>query len=186
MICEEIWKPIKEYEGYYEVSNRGRVRGLDRILSNNYRWPGRIMKFKTNRYGYYSICLHKNGIKDERRVHRLVMEAFVGPLPVKGHTRHLDGNKLNNCLENLAYGDARSNHADMIAHGTSPKGDRHPGKKLSTEDVLFILKSLENGAVGRLLAKSFGVSPATISLIKNRKNWSHLSTNLAIYGEMQM
>ena len=77
MINIEEWKPIKDYEGLYEVSNLGRVRGLDRKVENRTNIvKGRILKLKTTRLGYYAVSLQNQKIK-WYTVHRLVAQAFI-------------------------------------------------------------------------------------------------------------
>ena len=80
----ECWKPIKDYEGIYEVSNYGRVKSLERVIYNSgtknglYTIHEKIIKQRINkkRYGYCELSLHKNGKEKRFKVHRLVAEAF--------------------------------------------------------------------------------------------------------------
>lgn len=102
----EIWKPIKGYEGRYEVSNIGRVKSLNYLNTHTES----LLSLCKNESGYLQVGLYigKRGVK--RYVHRLVYEAFVGELPVfnptgRGRERmeinHIDENPLNNRVENL-------------------------------------------------------------------------------------
>lgn len=114
---KEIWKPIKGYEGYYEVSNLGNLRSMERIVKCN----GYPKQTKTSlllplidRQGYYYIQLHKEGKVKTFKVHRLVAMAF---LPNDNHYKyinHKDENKGNNCVENLEWCTAKYN----INYGT--------------------------------------------------------------------
>ena len=88
---QEIWMSVRDYVGLYEVSNWGRVRSY---------YTGKVLKpCKTN--GYLNVCLCKDGKKGMFLVHRLVYEAFCGPIPKGMVTDHCDGCRANNCLENL-------------------------------------------------------------------------------------
>ena len=96
---EEIWKPIKGYEGLYEVSNLGRVKSLKRwhhprenILKN---W------FTTD--GYCATTLSKNSKYKHIRTHRIVAQTFIPKEMNKEEVNHKDGNKLNNCVDNLEW-----------------------------------------------------------------------------------
>lgn len=102
----EIWRPVKDYEGYYEVSNLGRVRSLDKYVNtkcDSMRMRnGRVLKcIKHNEYMW--VSLSKDNIKSKKRVHRLVAEAFI-PNPYNlPYINHKDENKTNNVLENLEW-----------------------------------------------------------------------------------
>ena len=100
----EEWRPIKDYEGLYEVSNMGRVRSLDRIIIDSkgrkHPFEGKIMKLQSDRYGYLYISLNKNG-KRKFKVHRLVAEAFISNPEGKKHVDHINTNKEDNRVENL-------------------------------------------------------------------------------------
>lgn len=99
---EEIWKDIPNYEGFYQVSNLGRVKSLSRTLSNR-PLKGKILKQFPCFRGYMNVVLCKNTYRKHRTVHQLVSEAFLGFTPC-GHKlvpNHKDYNKSNNRLENL-------------------------------------------------------------------------------------
>lgn len=90
----EKWLPISNYEGLYEVSNHGRIKGLK---------TGRILKYNLLKAGYMSVALSKNGKVKRRTVHTIVAEAFVpnpNNLPVVDHK---DDDKLNNLASNLQW-----------------------------------------------------------------------------------
>ena len=98
----EIWKPIKGYEGLYEVSNLGRVKsirfGKERILK-----PG------TDKRGYLHVVLSKNNKQKTHKVHRLVMEAFIPNTDNLPCVNHKDEDKTNNVDTNLEWCDAKYN-----------------------------------------------------------------------------
>ena len=96
---EEIWKPIKEFEGYYEVSNMGRVRSL------NYKRTGKkkILKNIEDHKGYLEVGLTKNGKRKQFKVHRLVAEAFIPNPENKPCIDHINTVKNDNRVENLRW-----------------------------------------------------------------------------------
>ena len=132
----EVWNPVVGYEGLYEVSNLGRVRGLQR---------GKILKQKKDKHGYVVVILSKKGKKKDKRVHRLILEAFVGPLPDGMVTRHLDGDPLNNNISNLQYGSSSENNLDTVRHGRHHWANRThcpQGHKLTPENLTEHSKKL--------------------------------------------
>ena len=109
---EEIWKPLKglvENGDYYEVSNLGRVRSLDRIDSRGIFRKGKILKLGKNQNGYLQVCFCKNGKTKKFLVHRLVAFAFLPNPNVLPQVNHKDENKQNNSLENLEWCDGKYN-----------------------------------------------------------------------------
>lgn len=106
----EDWKLIAGYPDYW-VSNTGRV------VSCRGKEP-REMGGSRNQRGYRMVLLRgSNGEKTLRTVHRLVATAFLGPLPEGMQTRHLDGDKSNNAVSNLAFCTPSQNILDQVTHG---------------------------------------------------------------------
>lgn len=114
----EIWKPVPGFEGIYEVSNMGQLRSLDRVLSSGRRWKGRILKQSLTWNGYFYLNLSKDGIYYRRYLHRLVLEAFVGPSPEGMEACHENGVRGDNRPENLRWDTRTENVKDAIKHGT--------------------------------------------------------------------
>jgi hypothetical protein len=101
---KEIWKDIPGYVGSYQVSDRGRVRGLDRLDVRGRKWKGKILGLRKCSHGYLRAYLYLNKVSSVIRVHRLVLLTFVGPCPKGMESCHGDGIKSNNCLTNLRWG----------------------------------------------------------------------------------
>ena len=128
---KEIWKSIKGYDGVYEVSNFGRVRGLDRYVNYGYSdvlHKGQILKSRCHKNGYYVVTLSSwkqregyenigftiNGITHYKLVHRLVAEAFIPNPNNKKTVNHIDGNKANNCVTNLEWATQSENNLHAV------------------------------------------------------------------------
>lgn len=102
----ETWKPIKGYEGSYEVSNLGNVRGLNRVVqrrTSDRFVKGQIMSKHLMPNGYETVMLRDHGHKKRFYVHRLVAEAFLPNEDNLREVNHKDENKSNNVLENLEW-----------------------------------------------------------------------------------
>lgn len=155
------------------------VNKAGRVISRKRRWLGWLtLKPGLASNGYLTVCLSRqiNG-KTQRKtfcLHELVLCAFVGPMPESAECcRHLDGNKLNNELENLKWGTFAENSHDMDQHGTRALGEKHGGK-LTKEKVLSIRRRHASGITQTKLAKEHGVHQVTISEIVTRKIWRHI------------
>jgi len=173
----EIWKDIVGYEGYYQVSNYGRIRTLDKISKN--RWGeylkrGKMRKLYLTKHGYVQMDLSKFGRKKSFKVHRLLAIAFIPNPENKRCVNHIDGNKTNNHIDNLEWVTDSENviHGFKIGLITRPLGQDHHGSKLTDKDVLYIRseKSISNVEI----AKKYGLCRSTIIKIKSRILWSHI------------
>lgn len=161
---KEIWKPVIGFDDY-EVSTLGRVR------SHKSAEP-RILKPTPQRSGHLQLWLRKDGETHAVRVHRLVLEAFVGPCPEGLICSHDDDDPTNNCLSNLTWDTYSNNTKQMIKNGrrTQPNpepryGLEHPGHKLTKEQVIAIRNDNRSYSA---IAKDYGVATMTICRCKNR------------------
>lgn len=117
---KETWKPVAGYEGYYEVSSRGRIRSIS--ARRKRKISSRILKSGLRSDGYHNVVLCKDGVARTRTVHRIVAEAFFGPSDLS--VNHKDGNRGNNGAENLEWLSIRGNiHAGNLCK----KGSQFPG-----------------------------------------------------------
>lgn len=114
---KEAWLPIVGYEGYYEVSDRGEVRSLSRTIVRSDGATrikiGMIRRQFTNKKGYKLVTLLKNGEPKTRQVHRLVLEAFVGPCPEGMEACHGPGGPGDNRISNLRWDTQKENRRDI-------------------------------------------------------------------------
>ena len=119
----EVWKDIIGYEGYYKISNLSRVSSVDRVVPS-LRWgeqslKGIIKKYSHNGQGYKIVHLSKHGKVKTTSVHRLVAIHFIENKYLKPQVNHIDGDKLNNSIENLEWVTALENN--VHAHDTGLK-----------------------------------------------------------------
>lgn len=154
-MSNEIWRDVVGFEESYQVNNIGRVRSKSRILK-----PVCITG------GYLAVSL---GYNKQRTVHRLVAAAFFGPSTQM--VLHKDGDRQNNTVQNLYYGDGFDNAADAIRHGTQVRGERQHAAKLTEDDVRLIRNSSASQVE---LSRQLNVTQSCISLIRSKKSWKHV------------
>lgn len=180
-VLPERWLPVVGYEQQYEVSDRGRVRSLDRIvaysqsrfgktISRTHAVKGRLLRPYTEKKGGYQIV--HIGYGNPRTIHTLVLEAFIGPRPERQVGCHDENDSSNNQLENLSWDTHAKNIADKERHGTKLIGEKVFGAKLDEFKVREIRAG--NRAVSEL-ASTYGVARMTIYKILNGKTWKHIT-----------
>ena len=174
---EEIWEDIPDFPGY-QVSNLGNVRSWWLMRQHKLGNKPRLLKLqiqnKSDNYAVAYIGLWRDGKQPRRLVHRLVLEAFVGPCPKGCEACHNDGDSLNNGLENLRWDTMGMNKADAVRHG-SYRGIRNPKSKLTPVQVREI-RSLATRGVSRYdLAETFNMSHSEISRVITHQNWRHVT-----------
>lgn len=176
---QEIWEQIPGYKEYYQVSNLGRVRSLDREyfvdseIKGKYTGTirGRILK-QSIVNGYKRVTLFDNQHnKKGVNVHRIVLIAFVGKSDLV--CNHKDGNKENNCLDNLEWvTQAYNNRHARIEGLNNMYGENHHQAKLTKDDVIEIRHLYESKDIKQnKLAKMFDVSATHINRIVHNKCW---------------
>lgn len=164
---KEIWKPINGFEGFYEISNHGKCRSVDRWIkkSNNASvfFKGKILK-PGMRSGYKRFFLKKEGKVTGEFLHRLVAKAFIDNPFLKPQVNHKDGNKLNNEIENLEWNTEKENSHHAWRTGLNKKiygSSQWLNIQVDQYDIngIFIMrhKSIKYAAI------SIGVNPSSIS-----------------------
>lgn len=99
----EIWKDISQFEGLYQISSLGNVKSLARIVDNRYKKCEKILKPFLNKQGYLYVILCKNGKITDKRINRLVAEAFIPNPSNKAYVNHKNEIKTDNSVENLEW-----------------------------------------------------------------------------------
>ena len=174
----EEWKDIDGFDGFYQVSNTGKIRskGASNGMKDG-RWHLRSLSL--NHDGYFKVRLAKGGKDITQRVHTLVAQAFI-PNPNNYETvNHIDGNKTNNNVENLEWADRHQQlyHAYKMNLKKPMQGKLNANAKLSDDDVRYIRehykrRSTEFGTVA--LGRMFGVSNRVIGLVVAGKSYKNV------------
>lgn len=165
----EEWRPVVGLEGRYAVSSLARVQSFLRTK--------RILKPYCGYKGYFSVALiHPEQGALTRKVHRLVAEAFIGPRPPGLQINHKNGIKADNRPVNLEYVTASENnlHAFLTGLNKPRKGETHASAKLTEADVRQIRQLYAEGTRYYILAKMFGIKPASVKGIITGRNWKHV------------
>ena len=164
---EEVWKPVVGYEDYYEVSNLGRIRSVERSVST--RGNGRrivrstVLSLSTSSR-YINAMMWVEGKQTPIQVHRAVAMAFINNTNNKPQVNHIDGNKHNNFVSNLEWvtGSENAIHASNM-------GLRKPRGRSRSIDASarkqFVLSKRAEGLTNKEISEIMGVCPATVSRI---------------------
>lgn len=169
------FRQVPDFPGYY-VNASGDVMSYHKhgYGTTLYDKPHQL-KPATDRDGYKSVILFQNKGRHAKRIHHLVLEAFVAPRPFAMQCQHLDGSPKNNCIENLAWGTSLENFADRAQYGREPRGQRAPNAKLTEVQVLAIRRiKAESNTTYKTISRQFSVGPEMVSLIVRRKRWTHI------------
>ena len=159
----EQWKIVQGFENYL-VSTLGNVKTIN----------GRFKKVvydNKNSYGY--VELWKNNKGKKFRIHRLVAETFIPNYDNKEQVNHIDGNKTNNCVDNLEWVTPKENVTHAINNNLIilKYGSNNVSAKLKEEDVKFIRENAKVNISVKELAKRYNVSTTNIYNILNNKKW---------------
>ena len=171
-MMDERFLLIEIFPGY-RVSRDGVVQS---------RWSRTVYKTFTEiwlplkpirRGRFLSVNLGMGDKKVARTIHRLVLEAFVGPCAPGLICCHNDGDPTNNRVENLRWDTYQSNSDDMLLHGTRLMGSQI-NAKLNEDDVMVIRKLKSEGVSFVDLSQAFGVTRQNIEFIVHRRSWKQL------------
>jgi hypothetical protein len=144
----EEWKDIDGFEGLYQVSNIGRVRSLNHE-TNGKKYIGKVLSTKVTS-GYPTVLLSNGAKKTLCRVHRLVARTFIENPTKLPEVNHLDGNKNNNCVENLEWCTSRENkiHAWVTGLTKAPPPEKPRMVEQYNNNVLIaVYKSIDIASI---------------------------------------
>lgn len=165
-----------EFEGYH-VTKNGRVFSRRSFSPQNGKFLNfwREKKIVLDKDGRCNVSMRDlNGKMHNRRVHRLVLEAYVGPCPEGMECCHNDGNAKNNNLDNLRWDTQESNHQDNINHKKIVFGEKCYNAKLTEAVVKEIRKLKDDGWSLNKIAKYFNLDFSYIGKICRRECWKRI------------
>jgi HNH endonuclease len=161
IVTMSTWKPYPPAPDRYEVCDLGLVFSLVK---------GEVLRHRFDKWGYPHVRIQINKKKVNRAVHRMVLETFEGPRPAGMECRHLDGDKINNHIDNLQWGSSYDNYLDQVDHGLPPIP---PFKAVLTLEQARLIRQLYRPKVVtlRYLAGLFNVSDFTIQAVVKNRTW---------------
>lgn len=167
----EVWKDISGYEGLYQVSNIGRVKSLCRV------YPGRtkdmVRYFKKEailvpvvNLGYHIVILSKEKKCKKHKIHRLVANAFIEPVPGKKLIDHINSNRSDNRVENLRWCTHSENSSFSKLHNRVPSRLRAVSKISVTGEIIKTYSSIVS-------VKADGYEPSNVSRVVRSNCGTH-------------
>lgn len=176
MTEEEQWLPVVGYEGLYEVSDHGQVRSCDRLVyggsGTHYTRKSQILKQENHRPKgkrcgdtYKRVGLSRNAVKKNVYVHKMVLEAFVGPCPDGMECRHLNSNSSENNRANLSWGTGKQNTLDKLQNDTW-------GSVVTIEIVHEVRRRVYAGERQNSVAKNLCIHKGSVNAIISGRQWS--------------
>lgn len=176
----EVWKDIEGYEGIYQVSNLGRVKGVERLILSekreNFLVSERLFSLVTSGNGYSTLVLSKNNTVKRFYVHRLVAQAFIPNPKNKRVVNHKNGVKTDNQVGNLEWNTYKENLHHAIRLGLiDSNNEKNNASKLKKEDVLEIRRLFDNKIISQKeISVIFNISKTQVHVIVKRKQWTHI------------
>ena len=177
-----IWKPIKNFEEIYLISNHGEVKSLKRKIPvlnhgepNAKSIPEKILKPEELWTGRLRVTLIYKGKKVRPTIHRLVAQHFIPNNEDKPCINHINGNPKNNYVDNLEWCTYKENmdHASRLK--LNARGSKNGASKLTEKKVLQIRALYKTGEYTQeKLSIQYKVSPGCIWNILSRRYWKHI------------
>lgn len=153
-------RPIRGWDDCF-ISRDGRV------------WRnGKEKKLSIGKVGYKVVNFSKNNKSNTFYLHRLLLDAFIGPCPDGCEALHANGDRLDNRLENLRWGTRAENVADALRHGTATVGSKNAQAKLRSHDIGWIKDMNRLGFFAREIAPHFRVSETAIHRVISGKSYT--------------
>lgn len=188
----EIWKDVKDFEGYYQISNKGRIKSLGRNIPVNGGvkfQPERILSTCYSKQGYAKSVLCVDNVKKYVSVHSLVAVAFLPNPDNKPQVNHKNSRRWDNRVENLEWCTAQENiqHAANKGRLACTKGSNN-GAATITESAVFEIreKYATRNYYFKELAEEYGQTFQNISLIVRGKIWSNVGGPISEYNRSKL
>ena len=178
----DIWKPVKGYEGFYEVSSTGKVKSIPRTIMRKDGKPYRVkkerlMKLYVDEDGYHRVELQNAGSAFKTFAHRLVAQSFIPNPKNKPQVNHINGIKDDNRVENLEWVTLQENRDHAVANGlvADQRGMKNPANTLNEKQVLKIVKLKKEGFQPAEIARKIDIPHSNVRNVYYGYTWAWLT-----------
>lgn len=171
----ELWKPIKGYEGFYEVSSKGRVRSVERIDARGQHRKSKILNINKAQ----QVCFFRDGKRKNYLVRKLVVEAFLEKPKANEKLVHVDGNLENNCVENLKWQKRAQRKRNIYRFEDNKTGEVFEGSISDCCDAWGLTKSALLNRTNR------GSVTKTLIGAQGLRTFTNIETGEEFYGTKQ-
>ena len=179
-MSKEVWLPVKGYEGIYEISNKGRLKSLPRMVDNYTKktlFKGGIRKESLDSYGYVKYNMSKDSVTKGMLAHRIVALAFIPNPEKRPQINHINAVKTDNRVENLEWCTPMENIHHSMEMGLQKKrsGEEIHFAILTEKEVIEIRSKYKpRKYTFKRLGIEYGVSYQTIQCIIHKRSWKHI------------
>lgn len=174
----ELWKPIKGYEGFYEISNKGNARSVERLDARGQHRKSKVISIKIIRSAK-QVTLFRDGKRKNFLVKKLVADAFLEAPQANEKLIHVDGNPENNCVENLKWQKKAQRKRNIYRFEDNKTGEVFEGSISDCCDAWGLTKT------ALLCRANKGRVTKTLIGVKGLRTFTNIETGEKFHGTKQ-
>jgi hypothetical protein len=172
---KEIWMDVVGYEGLYQVSNLGRVKGLDRLIYFNKVKKSNILNQYLSKNGYYYVTLSKNSKSERKAVHRIVCENFIFNKHNKRVVSHINNIKTDNRIINLEWVSYSENNKKAFLENINKPilGSKRHTSTIN-ENTVLLIREMAKINTRKEICQKLNLGYHLVTCVILRKTWKHI------------